>query len=90
MKVTIDGAGRIVVPKTIRDRYNLSAGAVLEIEAEADGIHLKTIGSVATMLKKKGFWVHHGGETSDIDIGKFIDSERHSRNLNHVPPKKDS
>jgi AbrB family looped-hinge helix DNA binding protein len=89
MKITIDGAGRIVVPKKIRERFNLTAGAVLEVEAESDGIHLKTIASVTSMVKKKGFWVHHGTESSDIDIARFIASERDSRSTSQVPVKDD-
>jgi AbrB family looped-hinge helix DNA binding protein len=37
MRTTIDGAGRIVVPKPIRDRLHLQGGASLEI-AERDGV----------------------------------------------------
>jgi len=37
MTVTIDGAGRIVVPKPVRDAMGLRAGSVLELTL-ADGI----------------------------------------------------
>jgi AbrB family looped-hinge helix DNA binding protein len=37
MRITIDGAGRIVVPKPIRDRLQLEGGAILEV-AERDGV----------------------------------------------------
>lgn len=33
MRTTIDGAGRIVVPKTLRDALGLHAGTPLEISA---------------------------------------------------------
>jgi AbrB family looped-hinge helix DNA binding protein len=36
MRITIDSAGRLVVPKTLRNRLNLEGGAVLEI-CERDG-----------------------------------------------------
>ncbi len=36
MRTAIDGAGRIVVPKALRDALGLTAGQVLEI-AERDG-----------------------------------------------------
>jgi len=36
MRTTIDGAGRIVIPKRIRDRLALTGGDELEIE-EGDG-----------------------------------------------------
>lgn len=37
MRTTIDRAGRVVVPKGIRDRLHLTGGAEVEI-TEADGI----------------------------------------------------
>jgi len=37
MRTTIDGVGRLVVPKAVRDRLQLKAGTELEIE-EHDGI----------------------------------------------------
>ena len=36
MRTAIDGAGRVVVPKALRDALGLTAGQVLEI-AERDG-----------------------------------------------------
>ena len=36
MKATIDAAGRVVVPKALRDRLGLAGGRVLEIQ-ERDG-----------------------------------------------------
>ena len=39
-KVTVDSAGRLVIPKALRERYGLKAGTELELVAEADGIAL--------------------------------------------------
>ena len=44
MIVTIDRAGRVVVPKRYRDRFNLVPGAALEIEATGDGLQLRKVG----------------------------------------------
>ena len=38
MKATIDSAGRLVIPKVLRDRLGLSPGVV---EVEADGADLR-------------------------------------------------
>jgi AbrB family looped-hinge helix DNA binding protein len=37
MRTTIDGAGRVVVPKGIRDLLQLNAGSAIDIEAH-DGL----------------------------------------------------
>jgi len=37
MRTTIDGAGRVVVPKSIRDRLQLSGGGEVEV-VEYDGV----------------------------------------------------
>ena len=39
-KVTIDSAGRVVIPKSLRVRYGLVSGAELEIIEDPDGITL--------------------------------------------------
>lgn len=40
LKTTIDRAGRLVIPKAIRERYGLDEGAEVEIIAAPDGITL--------------------------------------------------
>ena len=32
MRTTIDGAGRVVIPKAVRDQANLEAGAEIDVE----------------------------------------------------------
>ena len=39
MLVTIDRAGRIVVPKSLRERFNLVAGSELEIDEKGILVH---------------------------------------------------
>ncbi|MDH4144756.1 MAG: AbrB/MazE/SpoVT family DNA-binding domain-containing protein, partial [Acidimicrobiia bacterium] len=36
--VTIDRAGRVVIPKELRDRLGIEADTELEVTAEGDGI----------------------------------------------------
>ena len=79
MRVTIDRAGRIVVPRQFRDRLDLVAGTELEIEALDAGLKLRRIGSEPTLRKKKGFLVHHGAASSAIDVVEFIRAERETR-----------
>lgn len=40
MMVTVDRAGRVVIPKEVRDRLSLGPDAELEIDVEGDTIRL--------------------------------------------------
>jgi len=40
VKTTIDRAGRLVIPKELRERYGLEAGTEVEVIAVPDGITL--------------------------------------------------
>ena len=40
VKTKIDRAGRLVIPKELRDRYGLTAGAEVEIVPVPDGVTL--------------------------------------------------
>ncbi|HEX3838006.1 MAG TPA: AbrB/MazE/SpoVT family DNA-binding domain-containing protein [Steroidobacteraceae bacterium] len=53
MKTTIDSAGRIVVPKSLRQALNLKPGQVLEIRA-ADGRLEIEVATTAMTLQKRG------------------------------------
>ncbi len=41
MRTTIDGAGRVVIPKSIRDEAGLKAGAEVEIELRDGRIEIE-------------------------------------------------
>ena len=79
MIITIDRAGRVVVPKPFRDRFNLVAGTELEIEATANGLNLRKIDAAPSLVRKKGILVHHGTTRSTLDIAEFIRAERDAR-----------
>ncbi len=84
MRTTIDRAGRIIVPKALRERYNLREGTPVELEPGADGIHLKAAQEHASLVRKSGVLVHHGSETSSIDVADSVNREREKRARNMV------
>lgn len=77
-KLTIDRAGRIVIPKPIREGLHLKPGDSLELENEGDQITLRPIRPQPTLKKELGVWVYQG-ETSDISIPDLIRREREDR-----------
>ena len=79
MIVAIDRAGRVVVPKSLRERFNLVAGARLEIDAGRDFLQLRRVDAKPALMQKKGILVHQGGTCPDLDVARFIRAERDAR-----------
>ena len=84
MVVTIDGAGRIVVPKPLRERFNLVAGTELEIETSGQCLQLRRVEGGTALVRKKGILVHHGDARATLDVAAFIRSERDARSRRTV------
>ena len=79
MIVTIDNAGRLIVPKPLREQFNLTPGCRLEVEAAAEGITLRRADAEPTLVRKQGILVHHGAVRATLDIGEFVRAERNAR-----------
>lgn len=79
MLVTIDGAGRLVVPKALREQFNLTPGCELAIEAGPNGITLRRSDEEPALVRKQGILVHHGSARASVDIGEFVRAERMAR-----------
>jgi AbrB family looped-hinge helix DNA binding protein len=87
MTITIDGAGRIVVPKTLRERFGLHAGVELQIEATADGLQLRSLHAGPSFIEKQGVLVHHGPEVAaGVDVADFINKQREVRSIETGKP----
>ena len=69
----------MVVPKQLREQFNLAAGTELEITAVGDGLKLRKVGTEPSLIRKQGILVHHGSTRVAIDIGEFIRAERNVR-----------
>lgn len=85
MTITIDRAGRLVVPKSLRERFNLVAGTELEIEVHGECLQLRRVGAEPALVRKKGILVHHAGARAHLDVAAFIRAERESRSRRLVP-----
>jgi AbrB family looped-hinge helix DNA binding protein len=77
-KVTLDRAGRVVLPKPLRDEMRLGPGTELQLEHDGERITLRPIRSQATLKKERGIWVYQGGK-SDASIPELIDRVREKR-----------
>jgi AbrB family looped-hinge helix DNA binding protein len=79
MTIKIDKAGRIVLPKPVRERFQLREGSELVIEEGSDGVTLKPVGQRSSMVQEKGMWVHLGKVPRGFDWGKVVESVREER-----------
>ena len=79
MIITIDNAGRLVVPKVLREQFNLVPGSKLEIEASAGGMTLRPSDVEPSLVRKQGILIHHGSTRSSLDVGAFVRAERDAR-----------
>lgn len=66
--LTIDRAGRLVLPKPVRDELQLAAGDSLELESSDDQIVLRPVRGVATLRKKQGVWVMRTGKPLSAEV----------------------
>jgi AbrB family looped-hinge helix DNA binding protein len=58
--VQIDQAGRMVLPKTLRDRFRLRGGDTLAIEVRGNAIELRPIHPVGQLKRVNGVLVFTG------------------------------
>ncbi len=79
-KLSIDRAGRVVLPKPIRDRLQLLPGESLEIESFEDHIVLRPVRERAAMRRELGVLVFDTGEpVTASDVQKTIQKVRDER-----------
>jgi AbrB family looped-hinge helix DNA binding protein len=54
MRSTIDAAGRVVIPKDLRERLALEGGATVEIRERDGRIEIEPIGTPMTLVRRAG------------------------------------
>jgi len=79
MTLKMDKAGRVILPKPVRDRLGLHAGSDLEIQETAEGIVLRPTDRKPSLVKRGKFLVHTGELPPGFDLLKAIDEDRDER-----------
>ena len=79
-KLKIDNLGRVMLPKPVREKLQLSAGDELELESLDDRITLRPLRGTAQLRKKRGVWVFNSGEPlSAATVQETIEQVRRER-----------
>ena len=82
MNVQIDQAGRVVLPKKLRERFRLQGGDTLELEVKGDAIQLRPQKAKFKLERVNGILVL-AGEMS-LAEGRDIVAELREDRLNEI------
>jgi AbrB family looped-hinge helix DNA binding protein len=84
-RLTIDKAGRVVIPKPLREELHLEPGDTLEMESTGEQITLRPVRGTGPLTKEHGIWVFHSGQplpaSSTDNLLQQIREERDLANL---------
>lgn len=83
--LTIDKAGRVVIPKPLREELHLEPGDALEMESAGEQITLRPVRGTGPLTEEHGIWVFRTGQplpasTTDETLQQ-IREERDAANL---------
>jgi AbrB family looped-hinge helix DNA binding protein len=80
MMVSIDRAGRVVIPKDVRDRLSLEPDSELELTASGDGILLTPRRVRGRIVEEQDGWpviaASPGAMVTDADVQRWRDADQ--------------
>ena len=86
-RLTIDRAGRIVIPKPLREELHLGPGDSLEMETVGEQITLRPVRGTGPLTKEHGVWVFRSEEplpaSATDHILELLREERDVANLSN-------
>lgn len=77
--ITIDKAGRVVIPKNLRDDLGLKPGDSLEGSAVDHELTLRPVREATPLVREMGVWVYRSGAVVREPVDELINRSRESR-----------
>jgi AbrB family looped-hinge helix DNA binding protein len=80
MRTTIDKAGRLVIPRALRDRIGLAEGGEVELEVDGAAVRIAPLAG-SDLLEEAGLLVipASGEPITNAAVRELIDADRHGR-----------
>ena len=86
-RLIIDKAGRVVIPKPLREELHLEPGDSLEMESTGDQITLRPVRGTAPLTKEHGVWVFRAGQPlSASSTDEVLQTIREDRDRSNFGP----
>jgi AbrB family looped-hinge helix DNA binding protein len=84
-RLVIDKAGRVVIPKPLREELNLEPGDALELESAGDQITLRPVRGTGPLTREQGVWVIYTGQSiSASETDEMLARIREERDLTNL------
>ena len=82
-ELTIGKAGRLVIPKPVRERLGLRAGSKVIMTEHERAVTFEPLENQPKLKRKKGILVYTGKLPPDFDVVRAIKEEREER-IRHI------
>jgi len=73
--ITVDRAGRVLLPKAVRKELGLSAGDKLQFSSDGEVMRLTPERQGPRIYKKRGIWVFD----ADVPVEDYVEKSRMAR-----------
>jgi AbrB family looped-hinge helix DNA binding protein len=88
-RIIVDKAGRLVLPKPVRDELQLAPGDALELESSEEQIVLRPVRGTMPLRRKRGVWVFRTGEPLSAEtVERTIKDLRRERDQSNTRQKR--
>ncbi len=88
-RITLDQAGRVLIPKALREELELQPGDALQLESEGERILLRPVRGTMPLQKEGGIWVFRTGKPLRASTtGKVLDEIRNERDRMNMGKRK--
>ena len=84
-KIILDKAGRVVIPKPLREEMQLAPGDALELESGGDQITLRPVRGTSPLQKEDGIWVFRTGKRIPASVtDELLNDLRAGRDVSNL------